>query len=104
MSFVLAHRAHQRIGQRIVAYESTVELDDQEYELKIDKTGYIYQLDQPLPVEVLEGRIRGIQKTPIADPLPKWDATAEAYVMPDGATVTVDRTGTITPSRARSPR
>jgi hypothetical protein len=97
MSFVLAHRAHKRIGQRIVAYQSTVELDDQEYELKIDKTGYIFQLDQPLPVEVLEGRIRGIQKKPIADPLPKYDTTAQAYLMPDGSTVKVDRTGTITP-------
>jgi hypothetical protein len=96
MSFVLAHRAHKRIGQRIVAYQSTVELDDQEYELKIDKTGYIFQLEQPLPVEVLEGRIRGIQKKPIADPLPKYDTTAQAYLMPDGSTVKVDRTGTIT--------
>jgi hypothetical protein len=97
MSFVLAHRAHKRVGQRVVAYKSTVELDDQEYELKIDKTGYIFQLEQPLPVDVLEGRIKGIQKRPIADPLPKYDATAQAYLMPDGSTVKVDRTGAITP-------
>ncbi|HEY3595193.1 MAG TPA: hypothetical protein VGL13_15010, partial [Polyangiaceae bacterium] len=96
MSFVLAHREHKRVGQRIVAYQSTVELDDQEYDLKIDKTGYIFQLEQPLPVEVLEGRIKGIQKKPITDALPKYDTTAQAYLMPDGSTVKVDRTGAIT--------
>jgi hypothetical protein len=97
MSFVLAHRAHNRIGQKYVGYQSTVELDDEEYEMKIDKTGYIFQLEQPVPVDVLEGRIRGIQKTPIADPLPKYDATAQAYLLPDGTPVKVDRTGAITP-------
>jgi hypothetical protein len=97
MSFVLAHRAHQRIGQKIVAYTTTVEQDEEEYVFKIEKTGYIFQLDQPLPIEVLPGRIRGVQKTPIAEPLPKFDATAQAYLLPDGTTVTIDRTGTMTP-------
>jgi hypothetical protein len=97
MSFVLAHRAHKRIGQRVVAYQNTVELDDQEYELKIDKTGYIFQLEQPVPVDVQVGRIKGVQKTPIAEPLPKYDATAQAYLLPDGTAVKIDRTGTMTP-------
>jgi hypothetical protein len=97
MSFVLAHRAHKRVGQRIVAYKTTVEQDDNEYVVQIDKTGYIFQLDQPVPVDVLPGRVRGVQKTPIAEPLPKFDAVAQAYVMPDGSTVKVDRTGALTP-------
>jgi len=97
MSFVLAHRAHKRIGQRIVAYQNTVELDDQEYEVKIDKTGYIFQLDQPVPVDVQVGRIKGVQKTPITEPLPKYDATAQAYLLPDGTAVKIGRTGAMTP-------
>jgi hypothetical protein len=101
MSFVLAHRLHIRVGQKTVAYKSTVqntaENDDSEYVVDIPKTGYIFQLERPVPVDVLPGRVLGRRRTPITAALPKFDATAGAYVMPDGSTVTVDRMGEITP-------
>jgi hypothetical protein len=112
MSFVLAHRPHVRVGQKVVAYKNTVKNnvdgsspgrnlgppDDTEYVIEIPKTGYIFQLERPLPVEVLQGRIRGSRRTPITAALPKFDPTAGAYVMPDGSTVKVDRNGEITPA------
>jgi len=101
LSFVLAHRPHKRVGQKFVGYKNTVkntaETDDSEYIIEIPKTGYIFQLERPVPVEVLRGRVVGRKRTPITTALPKYDATAGAYVMPDGSTVKVDRMGEITP-------
>ena len=102
MSFVLAHRPHQRIGQKFVGYKNTVkntaENDDSEYVVQIDKTGYIFQLERPLPVDVLPGRVLGKRRAPITAALPKYDTTVGAYSMPDGTTVKVDRLGQITPA------
>jgi hypothetical protein len=95
MSFVLRHRPHKRLGERFVGYKSTVEQDGEEYEVKLDKTGYTFQLERPIPVEVLKGRIVGRQKTPITTAIPKYDSTAGAYMTPDGGAVTVDRSGTM---------
>ena len=60
MSFVLAHRPHKRMGQKNVGYKNvvknTAEQDTSEYEVKIDKSGYVFQLDRPVPVDVLNGQ------------------------------------------------
>jgi len=98
MSFVLAHRAHQRVGEKYVGYRNLVEQDGEEYPLNIDKSGYVFALDQPLPVEVLKGQIRGSQQTPITNAIPKYDPVLAAYVTPDGGAVTVDRRGEMVPT------
>ena len=109
MSFVLAHRPHKRVGETPVVYKNTVKNDaetppdDSEYVIEIKKSGYIFRLERPVPVDVLEGHIVGRRRTPIATPLPKYDATKGAYVMPDGSTVRVDRTGEVTPIAAPAP-
>jgi hypothetical protein len=106
MSFVLAHRPHKRVGETPVAYKNTVQnnadnpADDSEYVIEIKKTGYAFQLERPVPVDVLLGHIIGRRRTPITTALPKYDTTKGAYVMPDGSTVQVDRTGVITPVAA----
>ena len=106
MSFVLAHRPHKRVGETAVTYKNTVKNtadnppDDTEYVIEIKKTGYAFQLEHPVPVDVLQGHIIGRRRTPITTALPKYDATKSAYVMPDGSTVTVSRTGDITPVAA----
>jgi hypothetical protein len=93
MSFVLRHRPHKRLGERFVGYKNTVEQDGEEYEVKLDKTGYTFQLERPIPVDVLKGRIVGRQKTPITVAIPKYDPAVGAYMTPDGGAVTVDRAG-----------
>lgn len=97
MSFVLAHRPHRRAGQQTLGFRRELEHDGQTYLMEIDQGGYVFYLDEPLRVNVREGRIRGRRRTPIEHPIPKYDEEAEAYVMPDGTHVTVDRMGNITP-------
>jgi hypothetical protein len=77
--------------------KNTADTDDTEYVVEIPKTGYIFQLERPVPVEVLQGRVRGTRRTPITAALPKFDTVAGAYVMPDGSTVKIDRNGEMTP-------
>ncbi|MEM9071635.1 MAG: hypothetical protein AAGE52_24215 [Myxococcota bacterium] len=97
MSFVLAHRPHRRAGQQSLAFRRELEHDEEIYRLEIDQGGYVFHLDEPLRVNVREGRIRGRRQTPIEHPMPKFNEEVGAYVMPDGSTVTVDRMGNITP-------
>lgn len=97
MSFVLDHRPHQRQGQQAIAFHKELEYEENVYELDLDHGGYVFTLDEPLPVEVLEGRIRGHRQTPVDHPMPKFDTDAGAYLMPDGTRVSVSSDGTITP-------
>jgi hypothetical protein len=97
MSFALAHRAHTRIGQQAVAFRRDVEIDGHTYSMEINQGGYVYQLAEPIHVEVLEGRIRGELSTPIREPLPRFDQAAGAYLLPDGGAVQISRTGRMTP-------
>jgi hypothetical protein len=97
MSFVLKHRPHQRRGQQRLSFRRELEHDGETYLMAIDEGGFVFELDEPLRITVHEGRIRGRRRTPITEPMPKWNEEVGAYVMPDGQTVTVDRMGTITP-------
>jgi hypothetical protein len=97
MSFVLEHRPHTRYGQQPMVYRREFEFEEEMYVMEFDKGGYNFVLEEPLPVEVLPGRIRGQAKEPIEVVLPRFDREVGAYVMPDGAWVTLDRFGTITP-------
>jgi hypothetical protein len=97
MSFVLRHRPHTRRGQQVLGFRRNIEHDGRSYPMAIDAGGYVFRLERPLPVTVLEGRILGTQLTPIEHEIPKYDPEIGAYVMPDGQWVTVDRHGNITP-------
>jgi hypothetical protein len=97
MSFVLEHRPHTRYGSQPMIYRREFEYEEEMYVMEFDEGGYNFVLDEPLPVEVLEGRIRGQVKEPIEVALPLYDREQEAFVMPDGQWVYVDRFGTLTP-------
>ena len=97
MSFVLRHRPHSRRGQQVLGFRRNIEFDGRSYPMAIDAGGYVFRLERPLPVNVLEGRVLGAQLTPIEHEIPKYDPEVGAYVMPDGQWVTVDRHGNITP-------
>jgi hypothetical protein len=89
MSFVLSHRPHRRVGQETISFERTIEYEDEKHELELKQGGYVFELAEPLKVEVLEGRIRGQVQKAIDFPIPKYDDAAGAYVMPDGTAVQV---------------
>ncbi|MEZ4286847.1 MAG: hypothetical protein R3A47_01585 [Polyangiales bacterium] len=97
MSFVLAHRQHRRIGQQALNFKRDVEYDGKTYKMQIDQGGYNYELTDPIVVNVLEGRIRGVVKNPIDTPLPKYEQAVGKYVMPNGQWVSVDVYGRVTP-------
>jgi hypothetical protein len=97
MSFVLRHRPHTRRGQQELGFRRNIEHDGRSYPMAIDVGGYVFRLERPLPVNVLEGRVLGAQLTPIEHELPKYDSDVGAYIMPDGQWVTVDRHGNIAP-------
>lgn len=93
MSFILAHRPHRRVGQQEVAFRRELEYQGYTYNLAIDEGGYVFELEEPVSVNVLEGRIRGSRRTPIEQPIPKFNEEIGAYVLPDGGAVEVSRNG-----------
>jgi hypothetical protein len=70
-SFILHHRNMHVMGDSPMGFTRQFLWKDQVYEMKIPSRGYVYQLDPPLPVNVLEGNIMGDQKKPIIGYVPK---------------------------------
>jgi hypothetical protein len=64
-SFILRHRAMRIIGDQPMDFARQFLKSDDAYEIRIASRGYGYRLDPPLPVEVLEGDIKGEVKDPI---------------------------------------
>jgi hypothetical protein len=89
MSFVLAHRRHQRMGMQRVNVERDMEHEGETYKLEIKEGGYEFRLERPVRVNVLEGRVRGSVARPITFPIPRYDAALGGYAMPDGSGVLV---------------
>ncbi|MCB9615205.1 MAG: L,D-transpeptidase [Sandaracinus sp.] len=58
-SFILAHRAHRRVGHSRIDFHRSVEVGEETYRFDLDYGGYVFQLDRPVPVTVLPGRVLG---------------------------------------------
>jgi len=103
MSFVLEHRHHTRDGVQTLGFRRDLERDGFHWTMSLDRGGYVFTLERPIHVEVLEGRIRGELQHPIETPLPRYDPARGAYVQIDANNpgvdypVTVSRLGVITP-------
>ncbi len=69
--FVLRHRPFERVGRVSAGYSRKVERDDQVFFIELDSRGYRYELTEPLPVDVLRGRVLGSQYAPIEHYMPK---------------------------------
>lgn len=87
MSFVLKHRPHQVIGQQPISYLREIVHEEETFEMEINKGGYVFELDTPLEIEVLEGRIRGERQEPFEMAIPKYDEDVGAYLTADGRAV-----------------
>lgn len=57
--FLLQHRASERRGKIAAGYHRTLQIDEQTVEVDIPTRGYLYEMDPPVPVRVLEGRVVG---------------------------------------------
>lgn len=68
--FLLQHRTSVRRGKMEVGYHRTLAIDEQTIEVDVPVRGYLYELDPPVPVRVLEGRIAGEEQKPVSSVIP----------------------------------
>ncbi|MBW2275964.1 MAG: L,D-transpeptidase, partial [Deltaproteobacteria bacterium] len=71
--FILRHREFNRLGKLSAGYSRKVEIDDEVFFINIGSRGYRYELVDAVPIEVLRGRVRGKQRSPIEIYMPKPD-------------------------------
>ena len=64
-SFVVTHHKVHTLGPVALNFRRTFWQGGELYDLRLPSRGFYLQLDPPLPVETLEGRIRGERQTPI---------------------------------------
>lgn len=84
-NFVIHHKRFERVGQIPAGYGKTINNDDGDtFHIKLDTRGYKYELENPVPVMVHTGHIRGRQKTVIEGYMPKpgEEYTSEAQFLP----------------------
>ena len=89
MSFVLAHRAHERVGQESISFARILTHKERQYRMEMRHGGYVFKLATPLIVNVDAGRIRGNLTAPIEIAVPQWNPEKRAYVTHDGSAVLV---------------
>ena len=65
-SFVLSHRRARTVGLAPFAFRRAFFARGEVFEMRLPNRGFWYELAPPLPVEVLEGRIKGTLTKPIA--------------------------------------
>jgi len=70
-SFVLAHHRYRAAGPMALDYRRTFWWKGDLFDMRLPNRGFYFELEPPIPVETLEGDVRGQQKTPIAGYVPK---------------------------------
>jgi hypothetical protein len=65
-SFILQHRNMTVVGDKTMNFARQFLSKDVAFEIRLPSRGYYYVLDPPLPVNVLEGEIKGDAKKPVA--------------------------------------
>ncbi|MGO9663248.1 MAG: hypothetical protein ACLP66_08080 [Polyangia bacterium] len=70
-SFILRHRPMRILGDQPANIARQFLLDNDVFEIRVPSRGYQYVLEPPLPVDVLEGEIKGTLKKPILTYVPK---------------------------------
>ncbi len=68
--FLLEHRNHVRRGKLNAGYHRTLDWHDQAVEIDVPTRGYLYELDPPVPVRVLEGHVVGEHQKPVSSLVP----------------------------------
>ncbi len=69
--FMLRHRTMRVVGDQTANIARQFLMKDDVFEIRIPSRGYVYQMEPPVPVNVLEGDIRGTLKQPVATYVPK---------------------------------
>jgi hypothetical protein len=91
-SFILRHRHMKVSGDQPMGFTRQFLWKNTVYEMKIPSRGYLYEMDPPVPVNVLEGNIMGDVKKPILDYVPEpWNKYPPGP--PPAAPTTGDKAG-----------
>ncbi|MEY4582450.1 MAG: hypothetical protein RL701_7153 [Pseudomonadota bacterium] len=69
-SFIIKHRNKQIGGDQPLTFSRQFLHSEKVYEIRIPSRGFAYYLDPPMPVMVLEGDIKGVEKKPILGYVP----------------------------------
>jgi len=69
--FILRHRPMRPLGDQGMGFARQFLWKDDVFEIRLPSRGYSYLLDPPVPVEVLEGDIKGTLKSPVLTYVPK---------------------------------
>ena len=99
-SFILAHRSFTREGQVKLGFGREIVHEGKPYKIQLKTRGYRYNLNAPIAVHVLEGRIRGDRKSPLDAYIPKpskAEAPADALTpesSPDASATEMTTPGT----------
>lgn len=70
-SFILRHRPMRVLGDQGMGFARQFLVKDDVFEIRLPSRGYSYLLDPPIPVDVLEGDIKGTLKAPVMTYVPK---------------------------------
>jgi hypothetical protein len=70
-SFILSHRHIKVEGDQPLGFTRQFLWKESVYEMRLPSRGFLYELDPPLPVRVLEGNIKGEAKKPILGYVPE---------------------------------
>jgi len=65
--FILRHSAFRRVGSMPLHMKRKFEVDGEKYAYGFNTRGYYYELANPIPVMVTEGRVMGAVKKPIVE-------------------------------------
>ena len=72
------------VGSIALGFRRTFWSKGEVFEMRLPSRGFYYELDPPLPVESLEGRVKGTRQKPIAGYLPKPGVKYASSEDPDG--------------------
>jgi hypothetical protein len=92
-SFVLDHRRWRVTGPMAAGYRRAFWSRGEVFEMRLPTRGYYRELEPPIPVEVLEGRIKGTLTKPIAGYVPKPGVTYASRRLPTATDTPDDRAG-----------
>jgi hypothetical protein len=92
-SFVLGHRKMRVVGAIPLGFRRTFYSQGEVFEMRLPSRGFYYELDPPLPVEVLEGTVKGALQKPIAGYVPKPGVKYASSKIPTASTSPDSRAG-----------
>jgi hypothetical protein len=92
-SFVLAHRRSRVKGPVAAGYRRAFYSKGEVFEMRLPSRGYYRELEPPIPVDVIEGRIKGTLQKPIAGYVPKPGVIYVSRRLPTTSDTPEDRAG-----------